>query len=723
MTTTAPYRETAHDYLRSGLGYPFPLPYGRKSPPPVGYTGYAGRPISGADAQTWIDSGHGSGNIGLHLDETVLGIDVDLYEGKPGAATMRDHVDRLGDLPPTYKSTSRTDGSGIFFFRVPPGRRWASVLGRGVELTHRAARYPMVWPSIHPEGRVVRWIGPDGQPFDGMPNVADLPDLPPAWVAWLDRGDVADRAEKADVTDADVIAWLVALPPGPPCRYLARLLRNAATKLDDPVTRHDTALDYSAKVVRGGAQGHVGASDALNSLQAMWLESLTRGKARPQSDPHEWARMVVGAVALAVRTPTPEADKGCCPESPEATVLDVGDVTLADVVAATRQLHHVVDDGPIRFALAVAVSSVLDEEPLWGMNVGAPSSGKTVVQELLSGVADDQIDELTVAGLLAWAKGGKRGVPPRPVGLLPRMGERGFATIGDFSTILAGSDHNGRDQLFGDLRRVYDGKFSRNMDSPTGQPLKWTGRLTLLAAVTPEIDRFSTHTDALGPRWLYIRTKAASTDDKRAAARKARRRHQAAEQRKVIRAAAAALVTKGRGAVAGVDLTDEAHDALDDAALVACWGRASVPRQKWGRRDVDGVAVIEEPPRLVRQLVTLARCLVAIGNSEPEAVNLARRCALDTVPAARRDCLAYLADGVAATVSEIARHTRHHRDVVRRALEDLQIVGLTTCPVREDADIDQDDPPNRTVAAPWHLHGDDGELASVVLNAHRRAQR
>ncbi len=400
-----------------------------------------------------------------------------------------------------------------------------------------------------------------------------------------------------------------------------------------------------------------------------------------------------------------------------------GVTSLADVLTATQRLHHVADDGPLRFALGVAVSSVLDQEPLWGMHVGPPSSGKTVTQEVLGDIADDQVDELTVAGLLTWSKGGKRGAAARPVGLLPRIGERGFATIGDFSTILAGSDRNGRDQLFGDLRRIYDGSFSRNMDSPDGQPLRWAGRLTLLAAVTPEIDRYSSHTDALGPRWLYIRTDAASTEDKRAAARKARRRHQAAEDRKIIRAAGSALVARARTKVADVDLSDDAHEALDDAALVACWGRASVPRQTWGRRDVDGVAVVEEPPRLVRQLGTLARCLVALGDHERDAVDLARRCALDTVPAARRDCLRYLADGVEATVSQIARRTRHHRDVIRRALEDMQIVGLTTCPIREEADVDQDDPPNRTAPAPWRLHGDDGELAAAVLNEHRRAQK
>jgi hypothetical protein len=735
---------TAEVYRTLGWTGTLPLPPASKSPPPPGFTGHAGKWPGPDDLARWRTSGyatkvnghleqHIASNIALRFPPNTIGFDVDEYGDKHGGGTMRLLRDKLGELPPTVRSTSRRSGvSGIYLYRVPGGLTWPTELGPNVEIIQYGHRYAVVAPSVHDKtGLTYRWIAADGTPTK-PPVPGMLPELPVAWVDYLTGTDTVNgstrptghrsRAREGLKTARE---WLRGLDQGEPCRWVGRVTADAlaAARREDG-NAYDPTRDAVLALLRTAEQGHVGVGPMLVKIRTTYVATVAADRGGAAVAEGEFDRFAESGAAKILDTPTPDLEKGCrCrPVDPPADV-DLEAVTLADVLAATRKLHHVVDEGPIRFSLGVAVSSVLDEEPLWGMNVGPPSSGKTVVQELLSGVADDQVDELTVAGLLTWSKGGKRGTAARPVGLLPRVGERGFATIGDFSTILAGSDHNGRDQLFGDLRRVYDGKFSRNMDSPDGKPLRWVGRLTLLAAVTPAIDRYSSHTDALGPRWLYIRTEAASTPDKRAAAQKARRRGDAAEHRKVIRAAAAALVAEGRRVVAEVDLSDDAHNAIDDAALVACWGRASVPRQTWGRRDVDGVAVIEEPPRLVRQLVTLARCLVAIGDTEQTAVDLARRCALDTVPAARRDCLTYLSNGEEATVSDIARYTRHHRDVIRRALEDLQIVGLTSCPIREGADVDQEDPPNRTAPSPWTLNGDDGELAFTVLTDHRRAQK
>jgi hypothetical protein len=52
--------------------------------------------------------------------------------------------------------------------------------------------------------------------------------------------------------------------------------------------------------------------------------------------------------------------------------------------------------------------------------------------------------------------------------------------------------------------------------------LEWKGRLTVVAAVTNAIDRFSAHADALGPRWMYIRIPDRHIRSRRNAARAAR---------------------------------------------------------------------------------------------------------------------------------------------------------------------------------------------------------
>ena len=182
-TTSAPYADAAPTYQRRGWG-PIPLRAGTKAPPPAGWTGYGAPYPSGADVTEWASNGDGGGNIALRLPESVIGLDVDAYGGKPGAETLAEAEARLGPLPATKVSTSRGDGvSGIRVFRVPAGRCWADVLGPGVEVIHHGHRYAVVAPSVHPEGRPYRWVA-DGRQVDG-PAVDDLPELPTAWVAEL----------------------------------------------------------------------------------------------------------------------------------------------------------------------------------------------------------------------------------------------------------------------------------------------------------------------------------------------------------------------------------------------------------------------------------------------------------------------------------------------------------------------------------------------------------
>jgi hypothetical protein len=132
---------------------------------------------------------------------------------------------------------------------------------------------------------------------------------------------------------------------------------------------------------------------------------------------------------------------------------------MAELLDLLRGYLHLDDTGHVWFALATAVSSSLDSDPLWGMLVGASSGGKTETIRALDKVAG-HVDELTSASLLSWhhgkkAHGGRSGCC--------WVGERGLLTVGDFSTVLAMSDRGARDQLFANLRRVYDGHLVRDV--------------------------------------------------------------------------------------------------------------------------------------------------------------------------------------------------------------------------------------------------------------------
>jgi hypothetical protein len=385
---------------------------------------------------------------------------------------------------------------------------------------------------------------------------------------------------------------------------------------------------------------------------------------------------------------------------------------VAELLELLATYVHLEDPGHVWFALAVAASTALDGDPLWGMLIGPSSSGKTEAIRALDTLAEP-IDEVTAPALLSWTHGRK----PQPTGVLTRIGTRGLVTVGDFSTVLATSDRGGRDQLFALLRRVYDGQVTRDLgNAPV--PLRWSGRLTLLAACTPAIDNYVSHADQLGPRWLYYRLPSASSAAKRATSRKARlRAGQLAGSRRQAAELTGRLVGAAHRRVASVQLSPAAAEHLDDLAIVCCYGRAVVPRNAYGRREIEGLAIVEEPPRLVAQLMLLARGLLALGLQEPAAVALCRRAALDSMPAVRRGLLQVLADAEEVTVSEAARRVGCHRHVARLALEELAAIGLAACPGL-DEDLD-DDPelPGRWAAHPWRLAGPDQRLVRAVLAA------
>jgi 5S rRNA maturation endonuclease (ribonuclease M5) len=333
---------------------------------------------------------------------------------------------------------------------------------------------------------------------------------------------------------------------------------------------------------------------------------------------------------------------------------------LADLVTQLRGWQHLPDPVHVIATLTAATTRNADGEPCWLLMVAPPSSGKTETARLLDDTADARLNEVTAADLLSWSKGKAKTV--KPTGILTKINNRGLATFGDLSSLLATSDRGGRDQVFGLLRRAYDGYVTRDIAPPNGadtdQQLKWSGRLTVVACVTGAIDRYTAHADQLGPRWIYIRIPERSTDEKRRASQLARR-SDLSTYRAAARKTVAELLAQLPAELP--ELPDDIADDIEDAALVTAWGRAAVPRNGYGRREIEGIPIVEEPMRLVQQLNGIARRVLALGLPATAAGAIARRIALDSMPEARRAVLQVLATGEVLSTSACARQANLHR--------------------------------------------------------------
>jgi hypothetical protein len=437
--------------------------------------------------------------------------------------------------------------------------------------------------------------------------------------------------------------------------------------------------------------------DGENAVLASIRSGIKNGRARPRAVPEP--REQVEVVAL----PQPSTNGSTPPPDQRLE-------KLAQLLTQLRTWQHLPDPVHVIAALATAATRNIDGEPCWLLLVAPPSSGKTETARLLDDIADARLNEVTAAGLLGWSKG----KIAKPSGILTKISKYGLVTFGDLSSLLATSDRGGRDQVFGMLRRIYDGHVTRDIAPPgktdSDERLSWSGRLTVVACVTGAIDRYAAHADQLGPRWMQVRIAERATHEKRQAAKLARRGDLAAHRKSAREAVADLLAHSGWLP----ELPDDIADEIEDAALVTAWGRGAVPRNGYGRREIEGIPVVEEPMRLVQQLNALARGILALGLPDEAVPAITRRVALDSMPEARRAVLQALSTGEVLNTSACARRAGIDRKVARMTLEDLAAIGVVAND-RQDEDDEHEGVVN------WSLVGDDGDIIAGVFEAFRQS--
>jgi P4 family phage/plasmid primase-like protien len=258
------------------------------------------------------------GNIALSPPKTVLGIDVDMYDGKAGAATLAAAIEEWGELPATWKSTSRTDGSGIALFVIPEGLAWPGKLpqGGGIELIRWDHRYMVVAPSLHPEGREYVWVTPDGEvATDEFPEPSEenLPKLPESWVVGLTGGKKWSPREEADLDPAEVQQWIEDRGDHALCAAMDRTLNKHLVELrksGGDGGAHEQMTNAVWSVVGDAQSGHRGLIKALVRLRKAFREA-TKDRRSEKEFASEWARSKAGAVQKVVAEGEPEDEDLC----------------------------------------------------------------------------------------------------------------------------------------------------------------------------------------------------------------------------------------------------------------------------------------------------------------------------------------------------------------------------------------------------------------------------
>jgi hypothetical protein len=371
-----------------------------------------------------------------------------------------------------------------------------------------------------------------------------------------------------------------------------------------------------------------------------------------------------------------EGDPDACWRTTEAPAFDPPPACSLDAAHTIfkKWLGSDYDMAIADVVMATLASERLTGDPLWLLVVGAPGATKTETVQAASGVGAYVESTIASEGALLSATKPKKGVAATG-GLLRRLGDRGVLVLKDFTSIIS-ADRNTRPQVLAAIREIYDGRWSRNVGLDGGQTLTWTGRIVIIGAVTTAWDTAHSVVAAMGDRFVCVRVNSKSDEFRKAIGKKAMENiGKETEMR-------AELANAVGGVVAGmcadeVALTEDEMLKLLDAANITTKARSAVERDY--KQEVIMAHDAEAPTRLTKQLVQIVKGAVAIGMSRERAMELAIRCARDSIPPLRLEILLDVALHPNTNPNQVHTRVQKPWNTIRRELQALHIIGLLSC--------------------------------------------
>jgi hypothetical protein len=347
---------------------------------------------------------------------------------------------------------------------------------------------------------------------------------------------------------------------------------------------------------------------------------------------------------------------------------------LADAHAVFKRWLGVTYDLSIFDATACAgAAEKLGGDPLWLIVISGSGNAKTETVQSLSGAGAHITSTIAWEGALLSATTRSRGASG---GLLHKIGARGLLVIKDLTSILA-MDSNVRGSVMAAFREIHDGRWERNVGFAGGRTLTWTGRIVVVAACTTAWDEARKVIEAMGDRFALVRS-----DSTTGRAESTRRAIGNTGREDVMRAelagAMGALVASADTGVRG--LADIEVERLIKLANVVTWARSGVERDYRG--DVVNAHAPEMPTRFAKQLAQVVRGALSFGMGADAAMQLAVRCARDSMEPLRRDLLLDIAANPDTDPNDVHRRIVRPLTTVKQNLAALNMLRLVVCEER-----------------------------------------
>jgi len=247
-------------------------------------------------------------------------------------------------------------------------------------------------------------------------------------------------------------------------------------------------------------------------------------------------------------------------------------------------------------------------DPAWLFVVAPPGSGKTTTS-IMGACGLPQVVPLSEFTENSFLSGFHGHIEP---GLLEKLGHTSqegqhYTTKGDaifmakdFTTVLS-MRRETRAMILAQLREIHDGCFKRAFG--TGVTKEWHGRVTIIAAVTPVLDRHYGVFNVLGERFLNLRWPR--PDSPEAGEWAIRQQGREADIQAQMQAAIKAIFKQAAKAKPALPKAMETRIA--QLAEVVALGRTHVFRSSYGNREIEYVPEAEANTRLSKGIAAITR--------------------------------------------------------------------------------------------------------------------
>lgn len=330
--------------------------------------------------------------------------------------------------------------------------------------------------------------------------------------------------------------------------------------------------------------------------------------------------------------------------------------------------------------MATILANRLPGDPLWVLLVGKSGAGKTEFLTTLEGYDECVFTAEFTPHTLVSGMPSATGQDPS---LLPKLADK-VLVIKDFTVILS-MHPTGRDEIFGQLREAYDGKYTKQFGN--GLVREYESRFGLIAGVTNKVDEYASLHAGLGERFLKYRVTppklAMEADIILSAIMKAGHEEKMREELKQC-----VTLFLDNTPDDEPPITDEIAQTITAIAIVISRLRGVVSINEYSGVQ-HSKAMFEMGTRLAKQLARLWKGLAMYFGPKDidQAIAIVKRIAMGSVIDKREEVIRNMykiIDSKPVSRSEISKVCNGVSDsTVARELDELTLLGIVTSSSRK----------------------------------------